>query len=93
MLRNTLTIERHTYELAQNTDLQALKSATERAVAAGGRFVDVTIVGNIAMSILITPGIPIFIRTAEVDDDDRDTGDVAQPYVPSDWDITDIFNS
>jgi hypothetical protein len=93
MLRNTLTIERHTYELAQNTDLQALKSTTERAVAAGGRFVDVTVVGNIAMSILITPGGPIFIRTEEVDDDDRDTGDVAQPYVPSDWDITDIFNS
>lgn len=93
MLRNTLTIEHHTYELAQNTDVQALKTATEEAVAGGGRFVDVVVVGNIAMSILVTPGVAIFIRTEEVDDDDRDTGNVAYPYMPSDWDVADIFNS
>lgn len=92
MLRSTLTIERHSYELAQNTDLQALKQATEKAVAAGGRFVDVTVVGNIAMSVLVTPGVPILLRTEEVPDDDRDTGDVADPFTTSDWDITDLLS-
>ncbi|MGG7463287.1 hypothetical protein [Plantibacter sp. YIM 135347] len=89
--RSTLTIDGHSYELAQSTQLSVLKAAAEDAVQSGGRFVDVTIVGNVAVSILISPGVPIFIATLEVVNDDRDTGDLAEPFDTTEWEIGRLF--
>jgi hypothetical protein len=87
MLRTTLAINGRNYQLAQGTDLPALKTAIEDAVAAGGKFVDVIVVGNVAVSILASPGLPIFFTTREVEADDRDTGDVADPFDVTAWEI------
>ena len=92
MRRTTLTIDGHSYELAQGTQLGALKSSVEDAVREGGRFVDVTVVGNVAVSVLVSPGVAVFLTTNEVPEDDRDTGDLTRPY--SDlvaWDIGDLL--
>ena len=92
MQRTTLTIDGHSYVLAQGTQLAELRASAEEAVIAGGRFVDVTVVGNVAVSVLISPGIPVFLATHEVPEDNRDTGDLADPYDDeSSWDIADLY--
>lgn len=90
MQRTTLTIDGHEHVLAQGTDLDAPKRSAEAAVRDGGRFVDVTVVGNIAVSILASRGVPIYLSTRKVLDDSRDTGDLAAPYDDSAWQIPEL---
>ncbi|GGE95674.1 hypothetical protein [Mycetocola zhadangensis] len=92
MRRTTLTIEGHSYVLAQGTETATLKASAEEAVVAGGKFVDLTVVGNIAVSVLVSPGVAIVITTQEVPDDPRDTGHLSEPYSDDNaWDIADLF--
>jgi hypothetical protein len=89
MRRTTLVIDGRSYELAQGTLLDELKSLIEAAVHDGGRFVDVTVVGNVAISILVSPGVPILLTTRQVSEDDRDTGDLDEPFDITEWEIHD----
>jgi len=73
-------IAERSYALAQNADLATIRSDMEAAVQAGGLFVDLVVVGNRAVSVLVTPGIPIVIDQEQVEDDGRDTGDVDRPF-------------
>ena len=92
MHRTTLTIDGHSHVLAQGTDMRGLKAAAEGAVLAGGRFIDLTVVGNVAVSVLVSPGVAIFLTTREVAEDNRDTGDLAEPFEDQlQWDIADLF--
>jgi hypothetical protein len=91
MQRTTFTIGGHAHVLAQGTDLGALKATAEDAVRAGGRFVDLTVIGNVAVSVLVSPGVAIFFTTREVSEDSRDTGDLAEPYDASMWDIAELY--
>ena len=92
MQRTTLTIDGHSHVLAQGTELGALKASAEAAVSAGGRFIDLTVVGNLAVSVLVSPGVAIFLTTREVVEDDRDTGDLADPYDDQVmWSISELF--
>jgi hypothetical protein len=92
MQRTTLTIDGHSYVLAQGTDLGKLKASAEDAVLAGGRFVDLTVVGNVAVSVLVSPGVAIFLTTRSVPVDNRDTGEVADPYAKdAEWDLADLY--
>lgn len=93
MRRSTLTIDGHSYELAQNTQLDELKRNAEEAVQGGGRFIDVTVVGNVVISILLSPGVPVSISSLEVADDDRDAGDGAEPFDTTEWEIGRFFGS
>jgi hypothetical protein len=92
MKRTTLTIDGHSFVLAQNTPLDELKSAAERAVSEGGRFVDLTLVGNIAVSALVSPGVSVVLTSHDVPEDNRDTGNLGDPYQDdSMWGMTDLF--
>jgi hypothetical protein len=92
MQRTTLTIDGHSDVLAHSTHMGMLKSSVEDAVRDGGRFVDLTLAGNIDVSVLISPGVAVYLSTHEVEDDDRDTGDLAKPYDDqSIWDIADLI--
>ena len=92
MQRTTLTIDGHSHVLAQGTDLRELKTSVEAAVTAGGRFVNLTAVGNVAVSVLVSPGVAVFLTTKEVPEDNRDTGDLAHPFEESlRWDIADLL--
>jgi hypothetical protein len=91
MQRTTLTIAEKSYELAQGGRIEPLKSALEEAVRSGGKFVDVVVVGNVAVSILASPGIPILLTTREVSEDSRDNGNVDEPFNVTEWEISDLF--
>lgn len=92
MQRTTLTIDGHSHVLAQGTQLGSLKAAAEEAVRAGGKFIDLTVVGNVAVSVLVSPGVAIHFTTREVAEDERDTGELAEPFDESlHWDIADLF--
>ncbi|MEL5990181.1 hypothetical protein ACOKGD_07175 [Microbacterium phosphatis] len=66
--------------LAQGQDLDDLKARIEDAMQAGGRFVDFTVVGNRAVSVLITATAQVVFSVETVPFDPRDTGDQLQPY-------------
>jgi hypothetical protein len=91
MQRTTVHIDDRAFPLAQGTDIGALKAFIEEAARLGGKFVDITIVGNRALSVLVTGGIHIVFETASITLDKRDTGDVRQPfeelqtYIPDDF--------
>ena len=92
MQRTTLTIDGRSYALAKGTEIATVKSSVEKAVAAGGKFVDLTIVGNVAVSVLVSPGVTIVVTTQEVPDDVHDTGYVEDPYGDDNtWDVADLF--
>ena len=92
MWRTTLTIDGQSHVLAQGTQIAALKTEAEDAVRVGGRFIDLTVVGNFAVSVLVTPGVAISLTTREVPDDPRDNGDILEPYDHLDvWDVADLL--
>jgi hypothetical protein len=91
MLRTTLTLGAHSYALAQGTRLDELKSRIEGAVGSGGKFVDVTLLGNVAVSILAAPGLPILLTTEEVQHDPRDNGDLGEPFDYAEWEIAELL--
>jgi len=92
MRRTTLTIDGHSDVLAHSTHMGLLKSSVEDAVRDGGRFVDLTVAGNVSVSVLISPGVAVHLSTHEVEDDDPDAGDHSKRYdEQSIWDITDLI--
>lgn len=92
MRRTTLTVDGHSYLLAQGTQLGDLKTAVEDAVRTGGRFVDITMVGNVAVSVLVSPGVPIVLTSREVVDDSRDKGELSRPFDHGlVWDIAELY--
>jgi hypothetical protein len=93
MRRTTLTIDGRAYELATGTDNDGLKKAIEEAVSAGGRFVDVTVLGNTVVSVLASPGVPILLTSREIDIDDLsdDPNNQADALDIVEWEIADEF--
>jgi hypothetical protein len=91
MLRTTLTLGGHSYALAQGVRIDDLKSRLEAAVSSGGKFVDVTLLGNIAVSILTTPGVPVVLTTEQVGHDPRDTGELAEPFDYTEWEMSELI--
>ncbi|MFU8947466.1 hypothetical protein ACLRGF_12130 [Mycetocola zhadangensis] len=92
MRRTTLTVDGHSYLLAQGTQLGDLKTTVEDAVRTGGRFVDITVVGKVAVSVLVSPGVPIVLTSRDVADDSRDNGDLSRPFDDGmAWDIAELY--
>jgi hypothetical protein len=87
MRRTTLSIDGRAYELAPSTDLNGLKAAIEHAVGAGGRFVDVTALGDTEISVLASPGVPILMTSRTITTDDQDAGDPADVFDIVEWEI------
>ncbi|SMH48588.1 hypothetical protein SAMN06295885_3072 [Rathayibacter oskolensis] len=80
MMRTTVTIEGRTYGLSQGTDIAALKESTTGAAQSGGGLVEFVVVGNRQVSVVVSPGVPVIFEEVEVDDDDRDNGDLHEPW-------------
>jgi hypothetical protein len=87
MRRTTLSIDGRSYELAPSTDLGGLKAAIEHAVNVGGKFVDVTALGDTEISVLATPGVPILMTSRKVTTDDEDAGGPADVFDIVEWEI------
>jgi hypothetical protein len=66
--------------LAQGQPVDELRRAVDAAVRAGGGFVDFVVVGNRAVSVLVSPASHVVISVEMVEFDPRDTGDDAEPY-------------
>jgi hypothetical protein len=78
--------------LVPDAELVGLKKAIEHAVSDGGKFVDVAAAGDVTVSILVTPGVPILLTSREVvtaDDDTIDTVNVntADTFDVTEWEI------
>lgn len=80
MERTSVAVDGADFLLAQDQDVAELRSRIEEAAATPGRFVDFVIVGNQAMSVLITATSRVSISTDKVQYDARDTGDLLFPY-------------
>lgn len=91
MLRNTLTIGRVSYELVEGTEIAALKESAEDAVRSGGRFVEVTVVGDVEVSVLVSAGVTVLLTSEEVPEAVWNTSEPARPFDMTDWELTDVL--
>jgi hypothetical protein len=82
MRRHYVDIAGTTFFLAQGGDIQDVKDAVVAAMRNGGDLVDLVVFGNAEVSVAVSPGVPVIFRSEEVDIDERDTGDLADPFRP-----------
>jgi hypothetical protein len=82
MRRHFVVIAGATFFLAQGRDVQTIKDSVVTALRAGGGMVDLVVVGNVEVSVAISPGVAVIFQSEEVDLDLRDSGDLADPYRP-----------
>ena len=82
MKRHSVDVAGTNFFLAQGRDVDETKDAVVSAIRSGGDLVDFVVYGNVEVSVLVTPGVPVIFRSEEVEVDERDTGDLAQPFHP-----------
>ncbi|AKV87012.1 hypothetical protein SOM10_07805 [Microbacterium sp. CFBP9023] len=80
MIQTEIVFDGSSYLLAQDQNIDDLRERIESATKTAGTFVDMVVVGNRAVSVLITPTTQVTISVATVAYDPRDTGDVDFPY-------------
>ncbi len=80
MIQTEIVFDGSSYLLAQDQDIDDLRERIESASKTAGTFVDMVVVGNRAVSVLITPMTQVTISVATVAYDPRDTGDVDFPF-------------
>ncbi|AZS45961.1 hypothetical protein ABY45_04650 [Microbacterium maritypicum] len=80
MARTRIALNESEFFLAQGQDVAELRGRMEGAMRAGGGFVEFVVVGNRAVSVLITAATQVVISVETVEYDARDTGDSAVPY-------------
>jgi len=78
--RYTATVGVKSYVLAQGHSIEGLREEMIGAIRAGGDFVDFVVLGNRRISVLVSPGLPVVFEEAEVEIDERDTGNVSRPF-------------
>jgi hypothetical protein len=82
MKRHYVDVAGTTFFLAQGRDIQQVKDAVVAAIRSGGDLVDLVVFGNAEISVAVSPGVPVIFRSEEVDVDERDTGDLTDPFHP-----------
>lgn len=80
MIQTEVVFDGARFLLAQDQDVDDLRRRIEAAAKTAGTFVDMVVVGNKAVSVLITTSTQVTISVATVAYDPRDTGDVDFPY-------------
>ena len=80
MIQTEVVFDGSRFLLAQDQDVDDLRRRIEAAAKTAGTFVDMVVVGNKAVSVLITTSTQVTISVATVAYDPRDTGDVDFPY-------------
>jgi hypothetical protein len=78
--RYTATVGTKSYVLAQGHSIDSLREEMIGAIRAGGAFVDFVVLGNRRISVLVSPGLPVVFEEADVEVDERDTGNVSRPF-------------
>ena len=79
MIQTEVVFDGSRFLLAQDQDVDDLRRRIEAAAKTAGTFVDMVVVGNKAVSVLITSSTQVTISVATVAYDPRDTGDVDFP--------------
>jgi hypothetical protein len=64
--RTTVTIDNQRFAVPVTSDIAALKNSIEDAARRGGGFVDVPAGPNRILSVLVTPGLSLFIDEEDV---------------------------
>ncbi|PRA82508.1 hypothetical protein CQ045_06090 [Microbacterium sp. MYb66] len=80
MARTRIMVNDVGFYLAQGQDDTDLKNRIEDAVRSGGEFVEFVVVGNRAVSVLVSASTHVVISVENVEFDPRDTGDGGAPY-------------
>jgi hypothetical protein len=80
MVRTEVGIDGRSYYLAQGQDIEDLKRRIEECARSAAAFVTFTVVGNRAVSVLITPASRVVLSVETVQVDPRDTGDEEAPF-------------
>ncbi|BDZ48659.1 hypothetical protein GCM10025867_09000 [Frondihabitans sucicola] len=70
MRRHTIKIDQDTFVLTDDVRAQEVEAAALLAVQQGGGMVNVFHDDNRNVSVLVSPGVPIFFRSDTVDEDD-----------------------
>ncbi|PYY39602.1 hypothetical protein [Curtobacterium sp. MCPF17_046] len=84
-----MTVDGTSHALAQGQDLHALEAAVVAADRAGADVVTVTLYGNRALDVVVTPGVAITFEVEDVPDEDRDDGDLDNPFDVPDFEAFD----
>jgi hypothetical protein len=87
MKRYTITVGSKSYILAQGHEIDDLRRLVVDAVHSGGAFVEFVVLGNRQISALVSAGLPVIVEMAEVEVDERDTGDVQYPFTIDPFDL------
>lgn len=80
MVRTEVEVNGVSVFLAQDQDVDELKSQFEAAARTSGTFVDFVEVGNRSVSVLVSSRTAVVISRATVQFDPRDTGDEENPF-------------
>ncbi|WP_203137222.1 hypothetical protein [Microbacterium sp. JZ31] len=80
MVRIEVRVNDRAYLLAQRQDYADLQRRFKEAAQGHGAFVDFTVVGNRAVSVLINRSSRVTLSSETVQHDPRDTGDEDYPY-------------
>lgn len=80
MVRTQIAVNEVGFLLAQGQDVDVLKEEIESAVRSGARFVEFVVVGNRAVSVLVSAATQVVISVETVQFDHRDDGDDNSPY-------------
>jgi hypothetical protein len=84
--RVTMNIDGTSYALAQGQEIDTIEASVVQAARDGADLVTVTLYGNRALDVVVTPGVPITFETAEVPDEARDDGDLTVPFEVPEFD-------
>jgi hypothetical protein len=71
MQLQTVSIGTHLFTLRPDARVRHLQKALAKLIRRGGGLIDVPVAGSDAVTVLVSPGLPVVFRTREVDDDDE----------------------
>jgi hypothetical protein len=80
MRRTTLTVGGRAFVLDPDQDVDQLQAAAVNAVKAGGATVDFGPVGSRMLSVVLSPGVPVFFETVEYEEDRAEIDRSAHPF-------------
>ncbi len=80
MVRTRIAVNDVEFLLAQGQSIDEVKDRIDTAVHDGGGFVDFVVVGNRAVSVLVSSSSHVVISVETVELDARDTGLESEPY-------------
>ncbi|KZX21645.1 hypothetical protein [Rathayibacter tanaceti] len=72
MIRTIMTLHDRALGLEEGVDVAGVKTSIETTLRSGGGFVELVVVGNRAVSVLISAGTLLLIDQEDVAEDDRD---------------------